>query len=138
MHGWFVALAGGVLIGLAASVLLWSNGRIAGISGIADGVVFPARNDVSWRIAFLVGMIAAAGAYMAFVPGAPTPRTDFPRHGLLIAGVLVGFGARMANGCTSGHGVCGIGRLSPRSFAAVGTFMATAFATTFAIRHLGN
>ena len=135
---WMAALAGGVLIGLSATLLLWLNGRIAGISGIVNGVVFPRAGEVSWRIAFLLGLVIAAGLYMAFVPGAPLPRTDFSRIGLVVAGLLVGFGTRMGNGCTSGHGVCGIGRLSTRSFAAVATFMAAAIATTFVVRHLWN
>lgn len=133
---WLTALAGGVLIGLSAALLLWLNGRIAGVSGILNGVVLPKAGDVSWRVAFLAGLIAAGGLYMAVVPGAPLPRTDFPRAGLVIAGLLVGFGTRMGNGCTSGHGVCGLGRLSMRSFAAVMTFMVTAIATTFFLRHL--
>ena len=132
---WLLALAGGVAIGLAATLLLWLDGRVAGVSGIANGVLFPAAGDVSWRVAFLAGMVGAAGLYMALVPGAPVPRGDFPRLGLVVAGVLVGFGTRMGNGCTSGHGVCGLGRLSVRSLAAVATFMATAIATTFVVRH---
>lgn len=132
---WLIALAGGVLIGLSATLLLWLNGRVAGVSGILGGVLFPRPGDVSWRVAFLVGLIAAGGLYMALVPGAPLPRTDFSRTGLITAGLLVGFGTRMGNGCTSGHGVCGLGRLSMRSLAAVVTFMATAIATTFVVRH---
>jgi uncharacterized membrane protein YedE/YeeE len=135
---WWAALAGGVLIGLSATLLLWLNGRVAGVSGILNGVLFPKQGDVSWRVMFLVGLLAAAGLYMAFVPGAPVPRTDFPRVGLVVAGLLVGFGTRMGNGCTSGHGVCGLGRLSMRSLAAVLTFMATAIATTFIVRHVWN
>ena len=129
---WMAALAGGVLIGLSATLLLWLNGRVAGVSGILNGVVFPKAGDVSWRLAFLVGLVAAGGLYMALAPGAPLPRADFSRVGLVVAG----FGTRMGNGCTSGHGVCGLGRLSMRSLAAVVTFMATAIATTFVIRHL--
>jgi uncharacterized membrane protein YedE/YeeE len=133
---WLLALAGGVLIGLSATLLLWLNGRVAGVSGILNGVLFPRSRDVAWRAAFLLGLIVAAGLYMALVPGAPQPRVDFPRAGLIAAGLLVGFGTRMGNGCTSGHGVCGIGRLSVRSIAAVVTFRATAIATTFVVRHL--
>lgn len=133
---WFTALAGGVLIGLSATLLLWLNGRVAGVSGILNGVVFPRRGDVAWRAAFLIGLVAAAGLYMAFAPGAPLPRTDFSRAGLIVAGLLVGFGTRMGNGCTSGHGVCGLGRLSLRSLVAVLTFMGTAIATTFIARHV--
>jgi len=133
---WLQALAGGVLVGLSATSLLWLNGRIAGVTGILDGVVFPKPADVSWRVAFLVGLIAAGGLYMALAPGAPQARADFPRGGLVVAGLLVGFGTRMGNGCTSGHGVCGLGRLSSRSLTAVMTFMATAIATTFIVRKL--
>jgi uncharacterized membrane protein YedE/YeeE len=133
---WEIALAGGVLIGLSATALLWLNGRVAGISGIANGVLFPRAGDVAWRVAFLVGLVIAGGLYIMCVPGAPQPRTDFAREGLVVAGLLVGFGTRMGNGCTSGHGVCGIGRLSARSLAAVATFMATAMATTFLLRHV--
>lgn len=133
---WMMSLTGGVLIGLAATLLLWLNGRVAGVSGILNGVVFPKADDVAWRAAFLAGLIVAGGLYMATVPGAPMPRTDFSRSGLVIAGVLVGFGTRMGNGCTSGHGVCGLGRFSLRSLVAVLTFMATAIATTSVVRHL--
>jgi uncharacterized membrane protein YedE/YeeE len=132
---WLAALSGGVLIGIAATLLLWLNGRIAGVSGVLGGVLFPQRADLAWRIAFIVGLVAAAGLYLALVPGAYTPRVDFPRWALVAGGLLVGFGTRMGNGCTSGHGVCGLGRLSLRSLAAVLTFMATAIATTFLIRH---
>lgn len=138
MSGWMTALAGGMLIGLAAALLLWLNGRIAGVSGMLNGVLMPRRGDVAWRVLFLVGLIAGGGVYLALVPGSYAPRTDFPVPALLVAGLLVGFGTRMGNGCTSGHGVCGLGRLSMRSLAAVVTFMATAIATTFLVRHVGN
>jgi uncharacterized protein len=135
---WMTALTGGVLIGLAATLLLWLNGRVAGISGILNGVIFPKTGDVAWRVAFLIGLIVAGGLYMGTVPGAALPRTDFARSGLIVAGLFVGFGTRMANGCTSGHGVCGLGRLSLRSLVAVLTFMTTAITTTFVVRHLGS
>lgn len=135
-QAWLIALAGGVLIGLSATLLLWLNGRVAGVSGILNGVIFPASGEVVWRIAFLLGLIIAAGLYIALVPGAPLPRSDFSRAGLVVAGLLVGFGTRMGNGCTSGHGVCGLGRLSMRSLAAVVTFMAAAITTTFVMRHV--
>lgn len=135
---WWLALAGGVMIGLAATLLLWLTGRTAGVSGILGGVVLPRQGDTAWRVAFLSGLVVAAGLYMAFVPAAPLPRTEFPRAALLVAGVLVGFGTRMGNGCTSGHGVCGLGRLSVRSVGAVGVFMATAIVTTFLVRHAWN
>jgi len=133
---WFSALGGGILIGLAATLLLWTSGRIAGISGIVDGVLRPRAGDTQWRVAFLAGLVIAAGACILLFPGAPQPRTDFPRAALVVAGLLVGFGTRLGNGCTSGHGVCGLGRLSPRSLAAVLTFIATAMATTYVARHL--
>lgn len=136
MTSWMSALAGGVLIGLAATVLLWLNGRVAGVSGIFNGVIFPHQGDIAWRYAFLIGLVVAGGAYMAFAPGAALPRTDYSRPALIAAGVLVGFGTRMGNGCTSGHGVCGLGRLSLRSLVAVVTFMATAIGTTYLIRHV--
>jgi hypothetical protein len=135
MASWAAALLGGVLIGLAATLLLWLNGRVAGVSGILNGIVFAKSQDTAWRVAFLVGLVVAGGLYMAWVPGASQPRTDFSRAGLIVAGLLVGFGTRMGNGCTSGHGVCGLGRLSLRSLVAVITFMATAIATTFVVRH---
>lgn len=136
MTTWMIALAGGVLIGLAATLLLWLNGRVAGVSGILNGVLFPNAGDIGWRVAFILGLVAAGAAYIALVPDAPQPRADFSRIGLIVSGVLVGFGTRMGNGCTSGHGVCGIGRLSFRSLVAVLTFMTTAVATTFMVRHL--
>lgn len=136
MNSWMQALAGGVLIGIAATLLLWLTGRIAGISGILGGVLMPRSGDVTWRAAFLVGLIGAGAAYLWLVPGADAQRQGFPPLLLVIAGLLVGFGTRMGNGCTSGHGVCGLGRLSMRSFAAVLTFMATAMATTCIVRHL--
>ena len=136
MTTWMTALAGGVLIGLAATLLLWLNGRVAGVSGIFSGVIFPSQGDVAWRYAFLIGLIVAGGTYMAFVPGAALPRTDYSRPTLIAAGLLVGFGARMGGGCTSGHGVCGLGRLSLRSLVAVLTFMATAMITTYLVKHV--
>jgi len=136
MSAWISALAGGVLIGLAATLLLWLSGRIAGISGIVGGVLQPRQGEVAWRAAFLVGLIAAGAAWLWLVPGAYTPRQGFPPVLLVVAGLLVGFGTRLGNGCTSGHGVCGLGRLSLRSLAAVMTFMVTAVATTYIVRHV--
>lgn len=137
MAGAGMALAGGVLIGLSAVLLLWVTGRVAGVSGIAGGVLLPTRGDVAWRVAFLSGLIVAAGAVMAFGPGVPQPRTGADPWLLVVAGLLVGFGTRMGNGCTSGHGVCGLGRLSVRSLASVIVFMAAAIATVFVVRHGG-
>ena len=136
MTAWLIALAGGVLIGLAATLLLWLNGRVAGVSGIVNGVIFPKREDTAWRAAFLIGLIAAGGLYMALVPGAALPRTDYSRAGLIVAGILVGFGTRMGNGCTSGHGVCGLGRGSVRSLVATATFMLSGAAVVFLTHHV--
>ncbi|HUG03494.1 MAG TPA: YeeE/YedE family protein [Steroidobacteraceae bacterium] len=132
---WLTALAGGVLIGLAATLLLWSIGRIAGISGIVNGLAGAARGDRAWRIAFLIGMIGIGALTLQFVP-APARAQTGATPLLLIAGFLVGFGTRMGNGCTSGHGVCGLGRMSWRSLAAVLTFMAAGVATVYVMRHL--
>jgi hypothetical protein len=137
MNTWAFALAGGALIGLAAALLLWSIGRIAGISGIVNGIVEGARGDRAWRIAFIAGMMIAGAATLQFVP-APARAQTGATPILLIAGLLVGFGTRMGNGCTSGHGVCGLGRLSRRSLAAVVTFMAAGMATVYVMRHLAG
>ncbi|MEN1927736.1 YeeE/YedE thiosulfate transporter family protein [Luteimonas sp. MJ250] len=135
---WLMALAGGVLIGLAATLLLWLNGRIAGVSGILAGVVYPRRGELAWRLAFLAGLVLAGRASIALLPGIAAPREGFPPLLLVAAGLLVGFGSSLGNGCTSGHGVCGLGRLSLRSMVAVPTFMATAVATTWIVRHAGG
>jgi uncharacterized membrane protein YedE/YeeE len=134
MIPWTHALAGGLLIGLAASLLLWSIGRIAGISGILFGIA-GARGDRAWRIAFLAGMMITGAVVLLYVP-APVRSQTGSVPLLLAAGFLVGFGTRMGNGCTSGHGVCGLGRLSWRSLAAVVTFMAAGMATVYVMRHL--
>ena len=129
------ALAGGLLIGLAAAALILFNGRIAGISGIAGGLLRPARGDAGWRIAFLLGLVAAPLVYLL---GAPLPevRVEAGSATLVVAGLLVGIGTRYGAGCTSGHGVCGLSRLSPRSLAATAAFMLAGFATVFVVRHL--
>ncbi len=129
-------LLGGVLIGLSATLLLWSIGRIAGISGIVNGLTSAPRSDRAWRAAFLLGLMAAGGIAMQFLPYAPSRSQTGSTLFLLLAGLLVGFGTRMGGGCTSGHGVCGLGRLSRRSLAAVLVFMGTAIATVFVMRHL--
>ncbi|MGE8288300.1 MAG: YeeE/YedE family protein [Stenotrophomonas sp.] len=136
MNTWMSALLGGVLIGMAATLLLWLTGRIAGISGMLGGVLLPKRGEIAWRLAFLIGLVGAGAAWLWSVPGAYVPRQGFPPLLLVVAGVLVGIGTRMGNGCTSGHGVCGLGRLSLRSLAAVLTFMLTAVITTFIVRHV--
>ena len=129
------ALAGGMLIGLAATLLLWSIGRIAGISGIVNGIASGARGDRAWRVAFLAGMMAAGAVTLHFFADLPPQARTGEMPVLLAAGFLVGFGTRMGNGCTSGHGVCGLGRLSWRSLAAVLTFMAAGVVTVTVLRH---
>jgi hypothetical protein len=129
------ALAGGVLIGLAAAALVLLNGRIAGISGILGGLLRPAPGDVAWRVAFIAGLAGAPLAYGLFA-ALPAVRIDAGAPALAAAGLLVGLGTRYGAGCTSGHGVCGLARLSPRSLAATLSFMAAGFATVYVIRHL--
>lgn len=130
------ALIGGALIGVAAALLLWLNGRIAGISGIFNGVLTPERGETAWRALFLIGIIGGSALYVAFHPAGYTPRAGFSLPLLALGGFLVGFGTRMGGGCTSGHGVCGIGRLSPRSFVATIVFVAVGMLTVFVTRHL--
>lgn len=129
------SLAGGVLIGLATAIFALLNGRIAGISGVIGGLLKPARGDVAWRAAFILGLVGAPLIYMLFTV-LPTLQIDTGYGALAVAGVLVGVGTRYGSGCTSGHGVCGLSRLSPRSLAATATFMGAGFLTVFVIRHL--
>jgi uncharacterized membrane protein YedE/YeeE len=132
------ALIGGVVIGLAAGLLLASIGRIAGISGILFGLLAPARGDVLWRALFVGGLLAG-GAAAYYVSPASFDGSGAPALAwTALAGALVGIGTRLGNGCTSGHGVCGIGRLSPRSIAATLTFMATGMWTVALVRNLGG
>ncbi|BDD93022.1 MULTISPECIES: YeeE/YedE family protein [unclassified Pandoraea] len=133
----WTALAGGLLIGVAAVWLMLATGRIAGISGIAGGLLRPRAGDVGWRIAFVVGLMAAPWAYRA-VAVVPTAQIDASAAMLVAAGVLVGFGTRLGSGCTSGHGVCGLSRLSWRSLVATLCFMAMGFLTVFVVRHVLN
>ncbi|MEC4746871.1 YeeE/YedE family protein [Methylomicrobium sp. Wu6] len=132
----FSALAGGALIGISSAMLLFFNGRIAGISGIMNGVFYAPKNDKVWRLLFLAGLVIGGLFLGAFAPGFNTPRQGYPIVLLGIGGFLVGFGTRMANGCVSGHGVCGIARLSIRSIAATLTFIASGMLTVYVIRHL--
>ena len=131
----YPAAAGGVLIGAAAALLWVALGRIAGISGILDGLAGPPAGEHGWRFAFLAGL-AGAPLLSAAVLGAPEVLVAAGPARLAVAGLLVGFGTRLGAGCTSGHGVRGIARLSPRSVAATGVFMATAAATVFLSRHV--
>ncbi len=128
------ALIGGLLIGLSASLLLILNGRIAGISGIVGGLLQRPDNDSSWRLAFLGGLVAAPILWL-LVAGAPEIRIDAGYPMLILAGLIVGFCTRLGAGCTSGHGVCGLSRLSPRSLVATLCFMAAGFVTVYLVRH---
>ncbi len=130
------ALIGGLLIGASAALFLVLNGRIAGISGILGGLIPPERGQVGWRLAFLAGMFIAPLAYVALGGALPAIGLDASLPLLVVAGLIVGFGTRLGAGCTSGHGVCGIGRGSPRSLAATAVFMATAIATVFITHHV--
>ncbi|MDX1483454.1 MAG: YeeE/YedE thiosulfate transporter family protein [Alphaproteobacteria bacterium] len=132
----FSAVAGGALIGLAAVVLMWANGRIAGISGIAGGLLTPARGEVAWRLAFILGLIGGAGLYR--LAGGPLQFLQFSTStfSVAVAGLLVGFGAGLGSGCTSGHGICGIARVSKRSIVSVALFTLTAAITLYLIRHV--
>ena len=134
MNGWQAGLLGGVLIGLAASLLLLSIGRIAGISGIAFGLFAAPRADRAWRAAFLLGMMASGAVALAVVPTPPVRTQTGSTVLLAVAGLLVGFGTRRGNGCTSGHGVCGVARGSRRSIAATGVFLGTGMLTVFLLR----
>jgi uncharacterized protein len=133
----FSALAGGVMIGLASVFLLALDGRIAGVSGILHDLFRPPGRDIGWHTGFLAGLLIAGFIYLAVAP--PLPATSPTIASLVrvaVAGLLVGFGTRMANGCTSGHGVCGLGRLSPRSLIAVLVFVSAGIVTTSVVRHV--
>jgi uncharacterized protein len=129
------SLVGGILIGLAAALFVLLNGRIAGISGVLGGLLAPARGDVLWRVAF-VGGITAAPLIYSVLQAVPQVQIDADYAALVVAGLLVGVGTRYGAGCTSGHGVCGLSRLSLRSLAATATFMGAGFATVFVLRHV--
>ncbi|MGJ7558297.1 YeeE/YedE family protein [Variovorax sp. RB3P1] len=129
------ALAGGVLIGIAASMFALLNGRIAGISGVLGGLLRPVKGDRAWRIAFVLGLVGAPALYL-LAAALPKPQIDAGYGALILAGLLVGIGTRYGAGCTSGHGVCGLSRLSPRSLVATAAFMGAGFVTVFIARHL--
>ncbi|MDY7575456.1 YeeE/YedE family protein [Actimicrobium sp. CCI2.3] len=129
------SLAGGVLIGIAAALLLFLNGRIAGISGILGGLMRPVRGDAGWRVAFVLGLVVAPLAWGLFA-ALPVVRIEAGTATLIVAGLLVGLGTRYGSGCTSGHGVCGLSRLSPRSMVATAAFMLAGFACVYVVRHV--
>jgi uncharacterized membrane protein YedE/YeeE len=134
----WASLAGGILLGLASALFILVNGRILGISGILGGLLRPPSADAGWRVAFLLGMLAAPATLSWVAPAGlvSAPRIDAGYVAVVIAGLLVGFGTRLGSGCTSGHGVCGLSRLSPRSLVATGSFMAAGFAIVYVMRHL--
>ena len=139
----WASLAGGILLGLASAIFILVNGRILGISGIVGGLFRPKAGDVGWRLAFLLGLLVAPLLYTLVAPllytlvaGPIAPRIDAGWVTVLIAGVLVGVGTRYGSGCTSGHGVCGLSRLSPRSLVATLAFMGAGFVTVFVMRHV--
>ena len=131
------SLAGGLLIGISAAIFLLFNGKIAGISGIVGGLLNPVINDIGWRIAFVSGLMIAP-LVMLMAVDLPAVRIDVGYPTLIVAGLLVGLGTRFGSGCTSGHGVCGLSRLSPRSMIATVAFMGAGFLTVFVSRHLIN
>ena len=128
------AIVGGVVIGLAAALFVLVNGRVAGISGIVGGMLRPRSGDFAWRLAFVTGLFVAPWVYAGFA-ARPVAMIEAGFPILVVAGLLVGIGTRFAGGCTSGHGVCGLSRLSPRSLIATLSFMAAGFITVFVVRH---
>jgi uncharacterized membrane protein YedE/YeeE len=127
---------GGILIGLSAALVLFGLGRIAGISGIFGGLLVPRAGDVAWRLSFVIGLLTGGVIMNLSRPELFTVTTNNSLLGVAAAGLVVGFGTRMGNGCTSGHGVCGISRGSPRSLTATMTFMATGMLTVFLVQHV--
>ncbi len=133
----YSALFGGILIGLSASMLMLLNGRIAGISGIVKGLIKPSSaSEINWRIAFIVGLIFGGFAYSLIFPVEIKPPEGINTLTLIIGGLIVGIGTAMGNGCTSGHGVCGVARFSIRSIIATATFLSTGILTVYIIRHV--
>jgi uncharacterized membrane protein YedE/YeeE len=131
----YAALAGGLLIGAAALAFAVLAGRVAGISGILGGLLRPSKGDMAWRVAFLAGLVASPLVYSAFA-AVPPIDVEASTGVLVLAGLLVGWGTRFGSGCTSGHGVCGLARRSPRSLAATAAFMASGFLVVYVIRHV--
>ncbi len=137
VNSWIRAAVGGAMIGLAAASLFAFNGRIAGISGVVGGLLFDRQHrDTPWRSLFVAGLVLGAAITALAVPGLAVVTMQSGWAGTILAGLVVGFGTRMGSGCTSGHGVCGIGRLSGRSMVATGSFMVAGVVTVFVTRHL--
>jgi uncharacterized membrane protein YedE/YeeE len=134
----WLSLAGGLLLGVAAAMFILVNGRVLGISGIVGGLLAPKKGDAAWRVAFLLGMALSPLIFRMLMPPdmVQSPRIDAGYMSIILAGLMVGLGTRYGSGCTSGHGVCGLSRMSPRSLLATITFMGTGFLTVFVLRHL--
>lgn len=132
------SLSGGIILGVASALFILINGRVLGISGILGGLLPPKSGDTFWRLAFLAGMFASPWVFNILAPAdfITTPQIDADLVMLVIAGLLVGIGTRYGSGCTSGHGVCGLSRMSPRSLVATLSFMAAGFLTVYVVRHL--
>jgi uncharacterized membrane protein YedE/YeeE len=136
MHSFILALIGGGLVGLASSLFLYSHGKVAGISGILGGFLVGGSEDKPWRLSFLIGLIMAGTIYV-FIDSSAFINTQIQAPWItILAGLLVGFGTQLGNGCTSGHGICGLARGSKRSFTATMTFMLTGMIAAFIIQHL--
>lgn len=131
----WTSLAGGLMIGIATALFLVFNGRIAGISGIVGGLLTPARGDIAWRLAFVGGLVLSPLVFSSIAP-LPQVHIEAGYPVLILAGLLVGIGTRYGSGCTSGHGVCGLSRRSPRSMVATVAFMFAGFVTVYVVRHL--
>jgi uncharacterized membrane protein YedE/YeeE len=134
----FASLTGGIILGIGSAIFILVNGRILGISGILGGLLPPKVGDTTWRIAFMLGLFAAPTVFHAVVPAEyiTAPRIDATDLMVIAAGLLVGIGTRYASGCTSGHGVCGLSRLSPRSLVATASFMFSGFVMVYVMRHV--
>lgn len=133
----WASLSGGLLLGVATASLILFHGRILGVSGILGGLIIPRAGDMAWRVAFLLGMAASPLVFFALAPAAlaTPPRIETGPGTIVLAGLLVGFGTQLGSGCTSGHGVCGLSRLSPRSLIATLSFMGAGFLTVYLLRH---
>ena len=133
----YTSLAGGILLGISASILMYLNGRIAGISGIISGIFNnPSSTEKMWRLAFIVGLIVGAFVYVYFFPITIQAREGVTTPLLVIGGLLVGFGTAMGSGCTSGHGICGVSRFSLRSITATGVFLMSGIATVYVVKYI--
>lgn len=130
------SLLGGIILGAAAALYILLHGRILGISGIVSGLLHPKAGDITWRLSLVLGLLSAPVLAALFFGIRPIVEIESDWYAILLAGLLVGFGAQYGSGCTSGHGICGLSRLSPRSLVATATFMGAGFLTVFVVRHI--